>query len=150
MLRGRMGSVLMVARSELRRRVAGTLVATLLVAIVGTVALAALAGARRSDSALGRFNRWSRSSDIEFTANATPKQVRAVSRIPNVADAALVRTFGIQAYADQLPNIAIGAAVDTKLGTVVDRGRIIYGRATDPNAPDEIDIGESLARTLHL
>ena len=47
------------------------------------------------------------------------------------------------------PNLSPFAAVDTKLGTVVDRARIVTGRAADPSAADEITIGESLASQLH-
>ena len=50
-----MGAVWLCARAQLRRRVLASLVLALLVGLAGGIALAALAGARRSDSALVRF-----------------------------------------------------------------------------------------------
>jgi ABC-type antimicrobial peptide transport system permease subunit len=49
------------------------------------------------------------------------------------------------------PNLpAIVGPVDAKFGSVVDRARIVAGRAADPSAVDEITIGENLAAQLHL
>jgi hypothetical protein len=45
---------------------------------------------------------------------------------------------------------AIGGAVDTSFGSVVDRPRIVAGRAVDPSAADEVTIGEALAAQSHL
>src|SRR5438045_2672196 len=145
-----MGSILMVARSDLRRRLVATIVVTLLVGIVGTAVLASAAGARRSRSALARFNTWSRSADIELLADATPAQVRRLEAHPDVVALAPIRTFALDAYNDRVPNLAIGAATDGRFATVVDRPRVIRGRAANPNAVNEVDIGESLARVLHL
>jgi len=51
----------MLAGIDVRRRWRSIVALTLLVGAVGTVVLATAAGARRSDSALTRFNTYSRS-----------------------------------------------------------------------------------------
>ncbi|HEV3354926.1 MAG TPA: FtsX-like permease family protein [Acidimicrobiales bacterium] len=45
---------------------------------------------------------------------------------------------------------AMASAFDSRFGTVVDRARVITGRAANPSAPDEVTIGEALATQLHL
>src|SRR4051812_13714039 len=137
----------MVAGRELRRRWRGTVAIALLVGIVGAIALATLAGARRSESALVRFNRYSRSSDAELgVAHATTSaQLRAFSRVPQVGSVAVVRTFAVESDRRSLQQLAIGATIDNRLGHVVDRARLISGRRADPDAANEVTIGEGLA-----
>ena len=64
-----MRAIVFVAWRELRRRWLATVAAALLVGLVGALVLATVAGARRSDSALQRFNAYSRSADVELTPN---------------------------------------------------------------------------------
>ncbi len=45
---------------------------------------------------------------------------------------------------------AIASAYDTRFGTVVDRPRIVAGRAARPTAVNEVTIGEALAKQRHL
>ncbi|HEU5306840.1 MAG TPA: hypothetical protein VFW97_05910, partial [Acidimicrobiia bacterium] len=61
-----MGAVRMLARSELRRRWRSVVVLTLLVGVSGAVVLALIAGARRTESSLARFERESRAADLEL------------------------------------------------------------------------------------
>lgn len=145
-----MGAVGMLARAEIRSRWRGTVVLTLLVGIVGAVVLASVAGARRSDSALPRFNAYSRSSDIELqVGTVTPAQLRAFRRVPKVTGVATLTGFFLATNARD-SNLAIASADDTKLGTVVDRARLVMGRKANPKAVDELNIGEGLAADLHL
>lgn len=58
-----MGAVGIVAGHMLRRRVRSVVMLTLLVGVVGAVVLATAAGARRTGSALDRFNASSRMAD---------------------------------------------------------------------------------------
>ena len=149
-----MGAVGMVARGELRRRWRSVVVLTLLVGIIGAVVMAAAAGARRSDSALPRFIASSRSADAQVSVTAiggasTPAKLRAFSRVPDVAAMAVLNA--LFAVVPRAPNLtATAAAADTKFGTVVDRARIVAGRAADPAAADEVTIGEALAAQAHL
>ena len=55
------------------------------------------------------------------------------------------------AVVPRAPNLtATAAAADSKFGTVVDRARIVAGRAANPSAADEVTIGEALAAQAHL
>ena len=143
-----MGAVGMVAGCEIRRRWQSVIVLTLLVGIVGAVVLATIAGARRTDSALDRFNAASRSSSVQvFVDHPTSAQLREFSRVPDVSAFAVASAFFVALKG--LPDLTPAAAVDTKLGRVVDRPRIVAGRAANPSAVDELTIGESLAAQLH-
>jgi ABC-type antimicrobial peptide transport system permease subunit len=143
-------AVRMLAGFEIRRRWRRVVVLTLLVGVVGAVVLSSVAGARRSESALARFNASSRAANLELTVgDATAAQLRAFGGVEGVESFAPLNTGGITfPAAPQLQ--AIAAALDTRFGTVVDRARIVAGRGADPNAVDEVTIGEALAAQLHL
>jgi putative ABC transport system permease protein len=144
-----MGAVWMLATADVRRRRRGVVIMVLLVGVVGAVVLSTVAGARRSDAALGRFIAYSRASSIEVNAeNPTPAQLDAFGRVPGVVDVAALHAYGLSPVGR--PNLAIAASVDGKLGTVVDRARIVAGRRADPAVADEITIGEGLAAQAHL
>src|SRR4051812_3677755 len=116
----------LVARADSRRRWRGVVATTLLVGAVGAVVLGAAAGARRSDSALARFNQYSRSSNAELTVpSATPAQLRAFRRVPAVDAVAVVQTFALEQGDGALRRVSVGATVDGALGRVVDRARLI-------------------------
>jgi hypothetical protein len=143
----------MAAWSDLRRRWRSTLALALIVGIVGAVVFAAVAGARRSDSALARFNASSRSADIEVSPgepSPTGAQLAQLRNASGVAAVGVLRVYGIRPTNIQVPNLAIGAPVDATMNNAVDRPRLIHGRFADPNAPDEVDVGESLVALAHL
>jgi FtsX-like permease family len=146
------GAVAFVARADLRQRWRGVVVVALLVGIVGAVVLSTIAGARRSASALRRFNDWSRTSNLEINPGAiTPAQLAAFRATPGIGTVAVV---DLPALLLKEPggaqDLAIGAPIDATLGTVIDRARVIHGRAANLGAPDEVDIGEGLASLLRL
>jgi hypothetical protein len=145
-----LGAVRMVAGCDIRRRWRGITVLVLLVGVVGAAVLATVAGSRRSESALGRFNAYSRSGDLELTVgNPTPLQLRTFAGVTGVRAFAPLRAGAmVVPRAPQLQ--AIASAVDNRFGTVVDRARVVAGRAAAPSAADEITIGEALAATLHI
>ena len=141
----------MLAASDIRRRWRGVVALTVLVGAVGVIVLATAAGARRSDAALGRFNTFSRSSDVEISVGfPTADQLRTFRQTPAVAAMARLRGYSLATAADPDANLAIAAPVDGAMGTVVDRSRLIKGRRANPSAPYEITIGEALAAQLHL
>jgi putative ABC transport system permease protein len=145
------GAVGVVAWSELRRRWRGTVAVTLLVGVVGAIVLATIAGARRSDSALARFNAYSRSATVELTVGpASPARLREFAQLPEVQAIAAVNTYAVAPQSNSLRNLAIGALIDSKLGSVVDRARVISGRRANLAAVDEVNIGEGLASVAHV
>jgi hypothetical protein len=145
-----LGAVRMLAGFEIRRRWPRVLALTLLVGAIGAVVLSTMAGARRSESALARFNASSRAGSLEVTVgDASPAQLRAFGAVPGVAAFAPLR--GLGAELPRAPQLAaIASAVDNRFGTVVDRARVVAGRAADPTVADEATIGEALAAQLHL
>ena len=93
-----MGAVWILARAEIRRRWRSAVVMTLLVGVVGAVVLATAAGARRSNTALARFNTVSRPEDVALLpspAGYTPTtvQLRAVRHVHDVTAIAVVRFY---------------------------------------------------------
>ena len=146
-----MGAVRLVARSELRRHWRGTVVVMLLVGLVGAVTLAALSGARRSSSALRRFDEVSRSSNIQVQLGSyTAAQLATLRRTPGVEGVGVVDLLFVGPAEPALQHLLIAAPVDGALGTEVDRPRLVAGRLANPNALDEIDIGEGLVALTHL
>ena len=141
----------MLARSDLRRRWRSLVVMVLLVGVVGAVVLATVAGARRTDSALDRFITSSRAATVTVISGfgvPTAKQLQAFARVPSVSAFAVGE--GLYISVPKAPSLSPTVPVDTKLGTVVDRARVITGRAANPHAVDELTIGENLASQLHL
>jgi hypothetical protein len=139
----------MLAASDIRRRWRSVVALTLLVGAVGAIVLATAAGARRSDSALPRFNAYSRSSDVEISIGIpTASQLAAFRRSPGVAAFAYLHAYSLQIKGYE--NLAIAAPADSDMGRVVDRVRLIKGRLADPSATAEVTIGERLAAQTHL
>jgi ABC-type lipoprotein release transport system permease subunit len=145
------GAVALIAGHEVRRRGRRALALAILVGLLGAMVLAVVAGARRTGTALDRFRTWSHSADLELAVSGSPSAARldALRRDPSIVAIADLRAFGL-VVPHALDLVAIGAPQGPEFGTTVDRGRVIAGRAVDPNAPDELAIGESLATQLHL
>ncbi len=143
-----MGAVRMLGWSEMQRRWRSIVVLTVLVGFAGAVVLTLVAGARRTDSAVARFEAASRSANLEITAgNATPAELRDFERTPGVA--AVGRLRQLTMVVDDGQFLATGAQVDDQFGRTVDRPRVIEGRRANLDDPDEITIGESLAEQMH-
>jgi ABC-type antimicrobial peptide transport system permease subunit len=142
------GGIWIVAEHDLRRRWLSVVAIALLIGGVGAVVTAAAAGARRSGTAVERFNAFSRSSDLEIdVGQPSAAQIRAFARATH-SDIAVVHAYAISP--DGRPNLAMGAPLDNALGSLVDRPRLIAGRLANPNAPDEVRIGEALSAQEHL
>jgi hypothetical protein len=150
----------MLARGEIRRRWRGAVVLALFVGVVGGVVLATAAGARRSQTALVRFNAYSRPEDLSLLPGTTgyaptPAQLDALRHVHDVTAIAVIRFFtlvpqGAAAVLGSGGGPGLGAAVDGAMGNLIDRARLISGRRANSAAIDEITIGESLSARLHL
>ena len=150
-----MGAVRMCARSLLRRKVWGTVAVAALVAVAGGTVLAALAGARRTDSAYPRLLDRLHAADVNVIPHAYPGVDPAeIAKLPQVAKVAPVVGFGIagrpknggvpvdfSAYAATSPD---GVAYYD-----VDRYDLLDGRLPEPGRSGEILVNASLARRLH-
>jgi len=142
----------MLARFEIRRRWRGVVVLTLVVGFVGAVVLATLAGARRTDSSLRRFDEWSHAADVTllppFGYTPTPAEMAKVRQIRNVVAVGELRSFAI-IPTNAPATVTIAAARDAAIGTIVDRDRLVKGREPAPTSTTEIAISEPLANTIH-
>ena len=143
-----MGAILMLARSELRRRWRSVVVLTLLVGFVGAVVLALTGAARRTDTALKRFEARSAASTLEIdVGDATPSQLDELRRVRGVSAVAALYQMTLVNDALFLP---VAAQLDRRFGRDVDRPRVLEGRLADPSRVDEVTIGEALAHRFHL
>ena len=145
-------AVRLLALRELKRRWRATVVLALLVGIVGALVLAALAGARRSDSALARFTATTRSADVSllpaFLYRPTAAEAEALRRVPQVDEIAVLQQYAITLVGTP-PTVAPSASVDGAIDYVIDRSQLLEGRRPNPKAVDEVAIGETLSKQLH-
>ena len=77
------GPIWALARSSLRGRSQSAITMAIVIALAGGVALGALAGARRTDSAIGRFVTYFRPAQGQIEAPTS--DFPAIARLPDVA-----------------------------------------------------------------
>ena len=148
-----MAAVWVRARAELRRRWRATVLLVVLVGLAGGVVLAAVAGARRTGSAVDRFLAYSRPLDVGVTG----LDMAAVARLPQVADAdegSLVPLLPDTPSGPGEPGttgvIAAYVTIHGRMGVTSDRPLLVRGRRPDPGRPLEVAINEPLAARQHL
>ena len=119
-------------------------------ALLGGVSLAAVAGARRTASAYGRFLGVSNAPTMVFNAGGyDPAQDEAVRRLPQVA--ATATYVGMNVAPLDARGRPMESAQDVEvLGSVdgrffrLDRPAVVRGRLPDPDRPDEAAVNEQL------
>ena len=117
-----------------------------LIAVAGGAVLAAVAGARRTDSAYPRFLRASNASDVLVSPVGTglAGYYRALARLPDVAVLATVAAL------NTLAPVQLAAPADRRFGHVVDRPKVLTGRLPRPDRAGEAALDQNAAATLHL
>ena len=148
-----MAAVWVRARAELRRRWRATVLLMVVVGLAGGAVMAAVAGARRTDSAMDRFLAWNRPMNVVVTG----VDYDLVRRLPQVADA------DEAGYLAMTPSTPTGAPDAGALGsinplpTVHGRGLVtserpilVRGRLPDPARPLEVAVDESTAASRRL
>jgi ABC-type antimicrobial peptide transport system permease subunit len=150
-----MGAVVLVCRSEIRRRFRTLAGLALIVALVTAVVLTALAGARRTESSFQRFRDVSRSSDAWVQVDdpvLAAGLTDAVLGLPMVTDAASwVITPAVPATAPtEAADFALLGDPDGRYGVAIDRPRLQAGRLPAPGAIDEVLLTETAAQTYGL
>ena len=87
-----MGAIWFLARSEMRHRWVGAVVLIVLVGVVGGAFLASAAGARRTSSALSRFESETDAATLEFNVKngVSAEQLAELKRVPGVAQVGMV------------------------------------------------------------
>lgn len=149
----------MALQCELRRRASGFLVAAVIVALAGGATLAAVAGARRSDSAYERYRSWARPAHITVgSGDVEPeeflKQLRAVEAAPWIDKAVHIRASGARLRG---PNGKVFEPFEVQLladqenllaRDEFEREKVLHGRHARPEATDEVTISFSTASLL--
>jgi hypothetical protein len=148
-----MAAVWVRAHAELRRRWQATVLLMVVAGLAGGAVMAAVAGARRTDSAMDRFLAYSR----PMTISVAGLDFDAVKQLPQVADA------DQGAYMALTPSTPSGAPDPGALGSInpwatvhgralvtSDRPLLVRGRLPDPARPLEVAVDETLAATRRL
>jgi len=126
-------------RAEVRRRWSSWLLIAVLAALVWGVALVALTGARRTETAYDRFLTATDRFDVLVTNGSTPDQFNRqfdfdeVARLPEVADSALIGYYlpsGRTPSGEPLSSSSITpfAATDGRFGYDLNRAKVLHGR----------------------
>jgi ABC-type lipoprotein release transport system permease subunit len=141
-----MGAVLLRVRSDLRSHWETWAALALLVGLMGGAVTAAAAGARRTDSAFGRFLTSTRAPDVfTFTNGADPSFAQIpdeeISHFPQVAAAAQASDYAVVDPVDA----AVIASPDTRAGSLVLRHKMLAGRRPRPDRADEVMVSFTLA-----
>jgi hypothetical protein len=145
-----MTAIWLFLRAESRRRWRAWLSLALIVGVFAGGVVTAAAGARRTGSAYARFLDWSRAPDALVDAEPyNPSFARlspaAVMRVPQAADAAVIKSFGVTPGIVQL----IAPASNAIPGGFWKR-KILSGRLADPARPGEVNVSFTLAQRFHL
>ena len=143
-----MKAVWLRARNELRRRWRALVSLALIAGIGSGVAIAAVAGARRTDTVNARFVKATNAFDATINVNADtfdPKQfvmLDSVRHLPLIADSVAVVIFnatvtGPSGIVRSFPDIFPVASPDGTLGVTFDRVKILQGRLASNDRADE-------------
>jgi len=150
-------------RTTLRRRWAGYLTLVVLIGLVGGVALAAVAGARRTQSSFPAYLTSTHPSDLDMFTEFGPvtaigysaKVDEAVARVPYVKQAVDVIGFDgtLQVLGHHHGTGVAGEAPPALEGSTgsgaayfsTDRVTVLQGRMADPARPDEIVMSSGAA-----
>jgi hypothetical protein len=143
-------------RATFGQRAAGYVAVVLLLGLLGGVALASVAGARRTVSAFPRYRRSTNPSDIQVDAGQyEPAAVDAINRLPEVArTATYVAFYAVPLGPDGEPDSTFfdAESVGSLDGLYFSQDRFTptEGRLPDPARADEMAVNLNAARLHHL
>jgi ABC-type lipoprotein release transport system permease subunit len=145
------------SRATMRRQWGAGLVVVLLIGIVSGVGLAALAGARRTDTSFNAFFSQTNPSNLgvaAFTSKPTDftKTIAALPGVENVSDYLSLQGELLRSGrkpVQLLPKISIVGSVSGEFFSR-DRFTVTTGRRANPRRADEIMVSQSAAALLHL
>jgi ABC-type lipoprotein release transport system permease subunit len=142
-----MTAVSLRVRADLRARWRAWLGLTLIMGIAAGTVIAAVAGARRTDSSYSRFLRTSRAADVFVFQSTDPSQgsiaPAQLAALPEVADSA-----PLVGYTATEPDVNVVASPDGNYGTGIGRPKMLSGRA--PVRADEAMVSFLVAEARHL
>jgi putative ABC transport system permease protein len=146
-------------RAGLRRDWAGYLAIALIVGLLGGVAMASVAAARRTQSAFPRILAASNASDLHVDPGPySARVVGQISRLPRVRSAeSYVALYGLRALRSGFADLRTSFNQQVELvgsldGLYFDQDRVIItsGRRANPRRAGEIIISEQTARRFGL
>lgn len=155
-----MSAAVFAARAELRRRRAAAVGLAVLVAIVSTVLLAAVAGARRSSTVVDRFLEATHSRDLGVFAITLgsegavdgPELIGRIGRrldeTEGVTETGI--SVGYPTAASDEFDVAVIVSPDATHFSTIDRPILREGRMPAPGSPDEVTINDVTARLLDV
>ena len=134
--------------ADWRRRRRALLALALLAGVAGAVVLIAVAGARRTATSFERLAADSRSADVLADVGAVdPAIVEQITQLPMVdVSGAVTVVFAIVDGVET--DLAIWAPRDARIGTQIERDRLIRGRRPDPGSLDEVIVNETTVEIL--
>lgn len=151
-----MSAVWMRVRSELRARWLATLGLALLVGVVSGAAIAAAAGARRTDSAYPRFLAKYGVFHAEVSSGGNPQTDQIfdeIAHLPQVAatsrSSLFSATLTARGHTVSFPDVFVIADHEAE-GFGSDSVKVLRGRVADPEAVDEAVVGYAFAERLGL
>ena len=148
-----MAALVWIVARQLRARWRSWALLAVTVGLAGTVVLTAAAGARRTDSAYGRFLAASNAADVLVAPNNTGfgGYYPALDKLPGVE--AMAPVIGVQALPVSTGGTLLNAQVyvpgDGRFGTVVERPRLLSGRLPLANRVDEVALDVRAAAAFH-
>jgi ABC-type lipoprotein release transport system permease subunit len=153
-----MDPVLLRLRAELRSNVRSWLAMSLLIGLAGGLVIAAAAGARRTETAVSRFARATKTTDVAMQTGArfgfADLTLAEVKRLPQVASAYQEEGYEAVGRTDEgrkFDTSEVGLAAGPAHGTIAqDLPKLIAGRAANPRRIDEVVPEESAALRLGL
>jgi ABC-type lipoprotein release transport system permease subunit len=136
-------------RSELRSTWRTTILLVLIVAVGAGSALAAVAGARRTQTAMHRFVEYNQPehASLFFAYDADRRPVLA---LPEIARVTHTPYLMMSPDSHTLGSIAVFGAADDNSWRTIDRPWVLRGRMPNPEAADEVVVDDGAARTDHL
>jgi putative ABC transport system permease protein len=145
--------VLLVARGEVRRTWRSLLALALIVALVGSVVLAVVAGTRRTASVLDRARADTESRDVLVQVDSgdpvIDRVADAVETSGLVEELTRVRTFVTEAEGSEF-DFTLRGAEDGRYATTIDRPVDLRGRLPAPDAAEEVVLNTQAADQLEL
>jgi hypothetical protein len=133
-------------RSGLRSSVVPTLLLIVLIAVGGACVLTAVAGARRTQTAMRRFIGYNRPEDLSVFFDPTPGVPARVLGLPEVARTTRLPYLMMSADPTRLGSTSVFGAADANAFRFVDRPIVLHGRLADPGRADEAVVNELAAR----
>lgn len=146
-------------RSSLRRELGSYVGLIVLIALIGGVAMAAVAAARRTQSSYPTFMRSTNPSDLTisyFDGAAPPELTAGIENLPHVSRiAGMVALAGLPLGSDGAPRVKVipdinAFASDDGLMSRMDRPTIVSGRMADPTKVDEMVMTVAAANVVGI